>query len=74
MLEGFKSLPALLAERPPTYTPKMFWDIFEWETHASKFGPCGQKAEAVQVGQVARDEQRHGSPLGGGNSLPPMWV
>lgn len=55
MLEGFKSLPALLAERSPSYVPEGFWEIFERETHASRFDPCGQKAEAVQVGQVTRD-------------------
>lgn len=55
MLDGFKSLPALLAEHSPSYEPKRFWEIFERETHASRYGPRGQKAEAVQVRQETRD-------------------
>ena len=53
MLEGFKSLPELLAERPPRYAPEGFWKLFEWETHATKDGPNGQNSEAVQVGVAA---------------------
>ncbi|CAB1109754.1 unnamed protein product [Ectocarpus sp. CCAP 1310/34] len=49
MLEGYKTLPELLAARPPDYSPPGFWELFEAETHATKSGSAGQLVEAVQV-------------------------
>lgn len=49
MLEGFKTLPDLLAARPADYSPPGFWELFENETHATQSGPYGQLTEAVQV-------------------------
>ncbi|CAM9288314.1 unnamed protein product, partial [Ectocarpus sp. 8 AP-2014] len=52
MLEGYKTLPELLAARPPDYSPPGFWELFEAETHATKSGSAGQLAEAVQAKMV----------------------
>lgn len=49
MLEGYKTLPELLAARPPDYSPPGFWELFEAETHATRSESAGQLAEAVQV-------------------------
>lgn len=56
MLEGFKTLPELLAARPAGYSPPGFWELFEKETHATRSGSCGQLSEAVQVGEGGRGE------------------
>lgn len=49
MLEGFDSLPELLAAKPPDYSPPSFWQEFELETHATRNGSKGQVTEAVQA-------------------------
>lgn len=54
MLEGFKTLPELLAARPADYSPPGFWELFESETHATQSGSCGQLTEAVQVRGAGR--------------------
>lgn len=49
MLEGFKTLPDLLAARSADYSPPGFWELFERETHATRSGSGGQLTKAVQV-------------------------
>lgn len=49
MLDNFDSLPELLADRPPDYSPPTFWDEFEKETHATRHGSGGQVTEALQA-------------------------
>lgn len=60
ILEGYETLPELLAAKSPDYSPPGFWERFEDETHATREGPCGQLAEAVQVRAVGGGEREAG--------------
>lgn len=67
MLEGFKTLPELLAARASNYSPPGFWELFERETHATRTGSGGQLTEAVQVRSVVRGGA--GEAWGGGGMV-----
>lgn len=74
MLEGFKTLPELLAARPADFSPPGFWELFESETHATQSGSCGQRTEAVQVRRAGGEGRGPVAAAGGGKNKWSLWL